>query len=163
MNHVNWNDIFYIKDDELYWKSPISTKIKPGNKAWHKTKSRYISVMYNNKNYLCHRVIWIMVNGYLDDGLEIDHINHVRCDNRIENLRTVNRTQNVRNLSKNKMNTSGVMGVSYEKQRDKWSAYIWDKNKKVYIGRFDKRGDAIDARKAKEVELGYHINHGAES
>lgn len=162
INEVNWNDVLYIDDWVLRWKKPISRKIKYGDLAGHKTKSGYYSLMYMKKNFLAHRVIWCMINGSIPEDKEIDHIDHNGLNNNIKNLRLVDRTGNVRNFGKNLKNTSGVMGVSLDSSRMKWAAYIWDKNKKVFIGRFDKKDDAIEARIKKQVELGYHEMHGSD-
>lgn len=60
-----------------------------------------------------HRVIWEMHNGEVPEGMEIDHINGVKHDNRIENLRCVDRWVNCKNAAMRKDNTSGVTGVYF--------------------------------------------------
>ena len=94
----------------------------------------------------------ISLHRYLLDvnssNLDVDHINHNRLDNRRENLRVVNRVQNNRNKGLSKYNTSGCTGVS--RARNKWEAYITMNNKKVYLGHYDNKEDAIAARKDAE-------------
>ena len=46
------------------------------------------------KSICAHRFIWECVNGDIPDGYEIDHINSVRDDNRIENIRCVTSAEN---------------------------------------------------------------------
>lgn len=54
-------------------------------------------------------------------------------------------------LSKN--NTSGVKGVHWDKAKQKWTAQIMFKKKNFFLGRYDKKEDAIAARKEAEKEL----------
>ena len=110
------------------------------------------------KLFLAHRVIWKMVHGTEPD--HIDHINGVRTDNRITNLRDVNATGNARNNCLPSHNTSGSMGISRDKARGKWAAYITLADKKVSLGRFDCISQAVEARKEAERRHGFHENHG---
>ena len=55
-----------------------------------------------------------------DNKSEVDHINRIRTDYRIENLRWATHTENMQNKSDMKTNTSGTTNVSYIKQYDKW-------------------------------------------
>lgn len=106
------------------------------------------------KSYRAHRIIWAIAYGYWPD--EVDHINGVRSDNRICNLRDVDRTSNCRNLSVRSNNTSGVVGVSWDKTYKKWHSRIRD----VHIGYYDEFDDAVEARRAAELKYGFHPNHG---
>ena len=110
--------------------------------------------------YQAHRVIWAIVYGKWPSA-EIDHINHVRSDNRIVNLRDVGRLENAKNIGGNSKNTTGVTGVYYVKRRNKWLAKIVKNVVAVYEGYFLKKEDAILARKKAETDNGYHENHGA--
>ncbi len=58
------------------------------------------------------RYIWEEVYGLIPEGMEIDHINRNRRDNRLENLRLVSRSQNNFNKGKYRNNTSGYKGVT---------------------------------------------------
>jgi len=96
--------------------------------------------------------------------VDIDHINGRRDDNRWCNLREVTRKENCRNRKRPKTNTSGCIGVSQRENSGKWRAYINnDKNKRVYIGDFTSKEEAIAARKAAEIKYGYSPTHGRES
>ena len=75
-------------------------------------------------------------------GMETDHINHNRLDNRKNNLRTVNRVQNCMNTSIRKDNKSGFKGVSFSKDRQKWMACIKFDNKVHNLGRFITKEEA---------------------
>lgn len=122
----------------------------------------YIRIRINSKLELAHRLAWDMT--YPDDPVgpneQIDHINHIRTDNRIVNLRKASNTENSRNASIGVNNTSGALGVWFEKRRNKWAAEIKVDRKKIHIGQFAKFADAVAARKAAEVKYGFHENHG---
>ena len=122
----------------------------------------YVYTMIKGKNFMLHRLAWLYVYGEMPKG-EIDHINHIRTDNRIENLRVVNRQENSKNTSKRKDNTSGVTGVSFKRDRKRWEAYISIDGKKTGLGYFTRYSEAVDARKNAEVLYGYHKNHGGQN
>jgi hypothetical protein len=81
---------------------------------------------------------------------QIDHINRIRTDNRISNLREVSHKQNHQNRSKSSHNTSGHSGVSWYKQKSRWRAQITHNQKDIHLGLFTNLEDAIAARKAAE-------------
>jgi len=112
-----------------------------------------------HKRYRAHRVIWAMVFGEWPSG-EIDHINGNPSDNRIKNLRVVTAKENSKNLKKSIKNTSGTMGVYWYKRDCVWTASIKINGKNKHLGYFEKKSDAIFARKLAEYENGYHPNHG---
>ena len=123
-----------------------------------KTKDGYLTGRIFRRDFRAHRVIWAMVNS--EWPREIDHINGVKDDNRVENLRAVTHIENCKNQKLPKSNTSGHMGVIWHKQTCKWTAQIKINNRQVYLGLFTKKDDAIAARKAAEVKYGFHENHG---
>lgn len=106
-----------------------------------------------------HRVIWALVNGEEPAG-EIDHINGVRHDNRIANLRCVSSLDNSRNTCLYKNNASGVTGVHWLHKNKKWRAVIRVRGQNIHLGVFSEIADAAAARKKAEIELGFHENHG---
>lgn len=113
------------------------------------------------KKYLTHRVVYAMFYGdWLSDDLQIDHLNGVRTDNRICNLRAATNQQNSLNHKRSIRNSSGVVGVSWCNTYQKWVAHIAANGRPMTIGRFDIKEDAIFARKRAEREFGYHKNHG---
>lgn len=83
----------------------------------------------------------------------VDHINGNRADNRKANLRCCSRAENGRNRKVCLGNKSGVTGVFYDRERQKWSANIVFNSKRVFLGRYDNKDDAIQARLLKEKEL----------
>jgi HNH endonuclease len=113
-----------------------------------------------NRDYvMAHRVIWKLMTDV--DPIQVDHIDGDRSNNRWENLRDVTASENRRNTARRSNNTSGVVGVHWNKQIKKWSASIVLKT--VYLGAFDSFDEAVAARNAAAVEYGFHTNHGREA
>lgn len=83
----------------------------------------------------------------------VDHINRDRCDNRKHNLRVVDYTINGFNKGKQSNNTSGHVGVSWEKSRGKWEVHIKRNRKKIFLGYFENLEDAVKRRKQAELEF----------
>lgn len=110
---------------------------------------------------LKHRVLVAMSIGDWPD--EVDHINGLKSDNRSENLRAVTRTVNSKNLPISARNTSGVTGVTWHKNDNRWCANIHHMGKYIYLGGYKNFEDAVKVRKEAEIKYGYHQNHGRDS
>lgn len=119
----------------------------------------YVVINLGGENFLGHRIAWALHYGRWPVG-QVDHINHVRSDNRIENLRVVDRIGNARNATIARNNTSGVTGVSWSPVLGVWVAGIGHKNRWINLGRYSSCEEAAIARKAAEARLGFHPNHG---
>ena len=119
----------------------------------------YVVFMFRKKIYKAHRVAWTIFYGQPPNG-EIDHINHQKHDNRIENLRDVPSIDNARNLGISSQNKSGVVGVSFHKKENKWRARIKVDQKEQHLGYFSTMKEAIQARQFAEELHGFHFNHG---
>ncbi len=85
-------------------------------------------------------------------GQGIDHINRNTLDDRKVNLRFANQSLNGFNQKIPKHNTSGVVGVIWDKFRNKWRSEIMYKDKHYYLGRYDNFDDAVTARKKGELK-----------
>lgn len=83
----------------------------------------------------------------------IDHINNNKSDNTIENLRWCTRQENGRNRVLNSNSTSGIKGVSYDKNFNKWKAYVQANGKRQHLGLFNTLEEAKIARQKKANEL----------
>ena len=143
---------------ELRWKVNRSN-IKEGDPAGYKMSSGYIQVRVLGVLYYAHRLAWLLHYGNWPED-QIDHINHYRGDNRIENLREASRTDNNRNHSLHSTNTSGACGVSWYKDRGKWETYIEVEGKKITLGYFGGFDEAVAARLAANKHYDFHENHG---
>jgi hypothetical protein len=110
-------------------------------------------------NIWAHRVAFFMVHG-VEIPHDIDHINGIRTDNRIANLRTVSISENRKNAALRSDNTSGIVGVSWMKTKQRWRARFWDRGTEIHLGLFDCKQEAERALRKARAGYGYHENHG---
>lgn len=103
--------------------------------------SEYKRIIIHGKTFLAHRVAWAMFTGSWPDNL-IDHINGIKSDNRICNLRQATYEQNNSNVKSPVKSKTGFRGVTYSKSKNKYLARIRVKRKLVDLGAFD---DPIEA------------------
>lgn len=122
------------------------------SRSWYRDKDGYLvsCYLFNGRRRFVrfHRIVI-----KAKEGEFVDHINKNRADNRKQNLRCCNRAENDRNRRPYSTNTSGVSGVYFDKQRGQWTASISYNKKRLFIGRFASKEDAIRARLEKEAEL----------
>jgi len=121
--------------------------------------SGYIYITLSGTTYGAHRLAWLYVHGVMPPD-EIDHINRVKNDNRLANLRSVSHQENHHNRSLQANNKSGCSGVIWVKKSQKWSATIKMANKRIHLGEQTHLNDAIKLRKDAELKYNYHVNHG---
>jgi len=119
----------------------------------------YSRIVIDYREYRAQKLAWLYVYGIMADDI-IDHINHNRTDNRINNLRNVSIKENLKNKAKGKNNKSGQVGVCWRKSTNRWRAYIKVDKKCIELGSFVSFSDAVNARKNAEVLYGFHENHG---
>jgi hypothetical protein len=93
-------------------KTKSIVRVRAGDAAGTRSAKGYFSVQLNQKIYKVHRVIWELLNGSIDDEFQIDHVNGIKSDNSLSNLRVVANVGNSRNRTIRKTNISGVNGVS---------------------------------------------------
>lgn len=129
-----------------------------GKEALVKENIGYRCGRLNYQYVLAHRVIWKIMTG--DEPDAIDHIDGDRSNNRWKNLRSVTTSVNNRNVSRRSDNHSGVVGVSWNKQKQKWAALLHIDRKIKCLGFFDLFEDAVECRKVAEIQNGFHANHG---
>lgn len=129
-----------------------------GKIAGRKDSKGHLQVTIDGVSYAAHRVIWLIVYGVWPD--KIDHINHVRDDNRLLNMREVDAGGNARNASLRHDNSSGRVGVYWLNRIRKWVASTRKDGTLIHLGVFTSKDQAIAARAAAERELGFHENHG---
>jgi hypothetical protein len=118
----------------------------------------YIVIKIAGKEYKAHRLAFLYMNGVIP--VEVDHINHIRSDNRWLNLRESNRKDSPKNTSIYKSNTSGITGIRFIDANKKWRARINVNGAEVHLGTFHNKEDAINARKEAEIKYNFHPNHG---
>lgn len=136
----------------------VSQNTNVGDVAGWKTNG-YIYTHIKKKNYLIHRLAWLYMTGGWPKN-DIDHVNHIRNDNRWVNLREATRQENLRNASISKANKSKTTGVSWDKEKKKWRVEVMINGRQKNIGRFIDKFEAICCRKSAENKYNYHKNHG---
>lgn len=142
LNKDYLNHIFIYEEGNLIYaaRSVSEFKTKSAFDRWNKLflgkmtgshirKDGYLGTSIKRSHFLTHRVIFTMKNGEIPYGFEIDHIDGNRKNNKIENLRLAERSQNQMNRKINKNNKSGVKGVFFRPETNKWRAVIRANNK----------------------------------
>jgi len=119
--------------------------VKTGRILKHSSnKDGYLQIgLYNNgqKHFLVHRLV-LQTFLPIDENKEVNHKNHIKSDNRFENLEWCSRSQNVRFCKKRQGLTSQYMGVCWYKKSNKWRAKCQINNINIWIGLFDDEKDA---------------------
>jgi len=124
------------------WKNSTG-RSKAGTRAGNKQANNYRQIRLDNRLYLEHRLAWFYCFQEWPTAI-IDHINRDPSDNKLDNLREATQTENLGNMGISSHNTSGFKGVSYNKQRNKYEAYISINNKKKNLGLFNTAEEAFE-------------------
>ena len=119
----------------------------PGHIAGYICKNRYRLISVDGKKYPAHRLAWLYVYGAFPLQ-DIDHINQVKSDNKISNLRDVSRSLNMLNTK----------AVGYTVVDNRYKAQLMFCGKNLHLGLFTTKEDAIAAYMAKKLELFPTIN-----
>lgn len=118
----------------------------------------YLVGVVDKKQYKLHRLAYLYMTGEIPD--KIDHKNHITTDNRWKNLRNVSAFDNMQNTKMSVRNTSGCVGVFWNKTNLRWESRINVNKKRIFLGSFELYHEAVNARKNAEVLYGFHENHG---
>jgi hypothetical protein len=140
----------------LTWK-PESRRSGPAFNSKHNARYRY--GMIEREIYYSHRVAWAIYYGEWPQG-EIDHINGVRDDNRIQNLRDTTRQGQQLNRHIPANNTSGVMGVTWHNPSQSWHVTLTINNQVIHGGYFKDLAQAAKRRRVLEFWHGTGPTHG---
>lgn len=134
------------------WKVSVSNNVKVGDIAGSKTKKGYLEIGLRGKQYRAHLLAWLYHYGAYPN-LALDHINRIKTDNRISNLREVTHTENSHNRSDMKNNSSGYPGVFWRGERNCWIAVIWNNRKRKVLGSFSDPEKASEAYKSAKAQF----------
>ena len=159
----NTGIFIWKKRDSNFFKTPgfctTWNKKYAGKIAGTKSDdSGYVFIPIFKQIIRAHHLAWITQHGICPDG-EIDHINGLRHDNRIINLRSVTKKENAKNKRLSVRNKSGFHGV-YLHRSGKYRVRFKSEEKLMHLGYFVTLGEAVAARKSFEAMYGYHKNHG---
>jgi hypothetical protein len=128
------------------WKNPASNRVRIGSVCNCYDKYGYVVIRVVGKLFKAHQLAWLYIHGKF--APELDHINQIRDDNRIANLRKASRSMQMHNAGMLRNNTSGAKGVSYHAASKKWHARIWIAGKCHSIGYFSTVEEAQKERNA---------------
>ncbi len=120
------------------------------------TKGYFIVNLYKNKKMKSHQIHQLVAIAFLNHApckmeLVINHINFDKKDNKVSNLEIVTNREN--SNRKHLKSTSKYIGVSFEKDRNKWISQIKINGKRVLLGRFSNEIDASNAYQSKLKEI----------
>ena len=149
-------DLNYDRTTGIFtWRVSNSKRVKIGNFAGYLNHNGYrqIKATINGKpkHLLAHRLAWFIYYGELPNT--IDHINGMKDDNKITNLRSCTHQQNSFNTGKQTNNKSGYKGVSWYNSRGSWRAQIHHNGKVIHLGYFNSAKEASEAYQTKAKEL----------
>jgi len=139
----------YNPDTGIFtWIKKPNRRVKVGQVAGTMTSKGYVRIQFKDIRYLAHRLAYYMYHGV--DPLEnlVDHKYGHNSNNNIKNLRLATNPQNGRNrVNLPSNNTSGVIGVYWDKTVKKWRATLMLNGKRKNLGYFINKEDAVKARK----------------
>ncbi len=121
-------------------------------------RAGYVRIKIDGMVHWAHHLALRFSGVDIPAGMQVDHINGKRSDNRLVNLRVVTRVENSRNKTRPKHNRTGYMGIS--KTQTGYMVRTWIGNKQRFHGSFKNLSEAISARDRAYKELGFHHNHG---
>lgn len=156
------NELFEYKGGYLYWKSlpsSLARKCKVGEKAGSVASMGYWRIGVDGNLYFAHRLIYaIHNNGFCPDTL--DHIDGIKTNNQIENLRPATASQNAHNVKLHSRNKSGFRNVSWLEIKKRWRVLITVNGKrKCWLVKDIELADLV-AQEARAKYHGGYTSHG---
>lgn len=163
MNYLDYIEYNEESPTKLIWKIRPGGSVKKGDVcgsvAIRNNKTYFETNILKNRFY-CHRLVWELFNGEIPENMKVDHIKTIPkggvADNSIENLQLLEHHNNVRKSNLRSNNKSGVTGVRFDRNRNKWVSDIKIKGK-VYSKRFKTFEEAVEYRKETANSLGVSI------
>lgn len=157
--NLRWKKIEVLRNGDNMYNTKFAGKIA-GTIKTSKNVEGYNYIHIAGKILRAHRIAWFLYYGQWPTG-EINHINHIRGDNRIMNLEVVTREQQTKNASMRRDNNTGITGVSLRKWKNvRWIAQINVDKKGVWLGSYTTLFEAACARRSAEIKYGFSKTHG---
>jgi hypothetical protein len=138
---------------EVRRKVSVARNAKEGALAGWKNSEGYLHVKIEKASYKLHRIIWLYVYGVWPTGV-IDHINRIKDDNRIVNLRDATVQLNNINKGARKDSKTGVPNVTWRERDKSYQAACRRNGKQNYLGSYKNIDDALKAVEAFKAEIG---------
>lgn len=150
------------REDDIRWNNRYANKIAGGLHVniFDGYQSWNVSIKYNNKkkSLKCSRIIFLLHNGYLTEGKQVDHADGNSLNNKVNNIRESTEYQNAQNRGMRSDNSSGHKGVYWDKRNKKWKVQIYAHGKYHYFGLYANKQEAIkvaiESRKKLHGEFG---------
>lgn len=153
-----FHQVYEYRDGHLYYKVNRRPRMA-GDRVGSNDGTGYIKTEIYQQSMMVHRIIFAMHHGFFPQ--EVDHINRIRNDNRLENLRACNRRENTHNMPAFK-SRAGAKNVI--RKAGKWVAVVRINGKHRRFGAFDTIAEAdAAARAARQQFHGEFANHGVEN
>jgi len=145
-----------LVDDEIYdflnqWNWTVA--VRKNSKTQYVYRKDYSKGKRNPQTIYIHQVICDFFEIKIPEGFEIDHIDRNGLNNQKNNFRIANTTEQGANNGIRKNNTSGFIGVSWNKDKNQWSSYIKVNKKKIHLGYHNTVEEAARVRDIKAKEL----------
>ncbi len=137
------------------WRLNTSNRVHVGDTAGYSDAEGYIVFRVDRVAYKAHRLAWLYVHGEFPQD-QIDHVDRVKSNNAILNLRVVTCKQNKENTDTRSDNKSGFTGVTWHKRDSRWTAQIGHRRKLISLGYFDTPEEASAAYEAMRDKLFTH-------
>jgi hypothetical protein len=126
----------YNPDTGIFtWTNP-KKKTNIGKIAGCFDSAGYVIIRINKKSYKAHRLAWLYNYGKFPNSL-LDHINGIKNDNKLCNLRECTNIENQFNTKLNIRNISGAKGVSWNNQLKKWKVCLNINKQQKHFGYFE--------------------------
>ena len=144
----------YDPDTGIFTRRTSGGGAKAGSVAGHAAYDGYVYIQADGKRYSAHRLAWLFVHGRWP-AEQTDHINGIRSDNRIANLREASNTENQQNRHRapTKNVSCGLLGASWHKGGKCWQSRITMHGKKIHLGNFGTAEEAHAAYLKAKVRL----------
>ena len=139
----------------LFTKHDLPT----GSEFKNKCGARYINIFCAGKSYKAHRLAWEIYYNEAPIG-DIDHIDGDGTNNSIKNLRLVNKSINQRNQKLSSRNNSGIAGVLWRDNINKYEVTATVNKEKFNLGYFNNIFEAVCVRKSFNNKNGFTLRHG---
>lgn len=138
----------------IKWKEISSNRRRGEYVKTQKTHNGYLTFSFKGRTIYLHKAAWLLHYGEWPP-LQVDHINMVKTDNRIPNLRACSNSENNCNRTVQSNSTTGIKGVSWNKQTQRWNAKIRKDGKTLYSRFFRSLSEAET-----QVRIHRDIFHG---
>ena len=106
----------------LTWKRSRGC-VKAGDPCQRAHPNGYIRLAFKGRELYAHRVAFALHHGRWPDP-HVDHINRIKTDNRMRNLREATQSNNLCNASMRKNNSSGHRGICWRAKHQRWLARV---------------------------------------